>query len=137
MRKEIKSHPYGNRKQKKDAVLHLRIERIVMEKIKEKALQMGMSVSDMIRRHLSDHFLDIEEKSFHSAFLKLTYAWVDVVLARESKCAICKNNIDAYEKAWLAQGPPLPSPVVCSRCHSGLKGLDYKIAPAKKNGGVK
>ena len=44
------------RASRKDAVLHLRIEAEIMERIKTQATSKGVSISDLVRWHLAEHF---------------------------------------------------------------------------------
>ena len=109
------------RKARKDAVLHLRIEGEVMERIKVEAEARDMSVSDLVRSHLAEHFPAAAETPDRPAFLAVTYAWVDVVLAQGTRCATCRKALPPHTHARLAQGPPPPTRVVCGTCYDGLQ----------------
>jgi hypothetical protein len=114
-------HRKKKRKPRKDAVLHLRIEGDVMERIKIEAEARGMSVSDLVRSHLAEHFPAATETPDRPAFLAETYAWVDVVVAQETKCATCRKALPPRTHARLAQGPPPPTRVVCGTCYDRLQ----------------
>ena len=118
--------------ERKDAVLHLRIEGGLMARIKSEAEERGMSVSDLVRGHLSEHFRAPESGFAGPEFLAATYAWVDVSVARESRCAICKKELPAGSHAWMAQGPPPPPRVVCGTCYDTLQSAARKDTHDKK-----
>jgi hypothetical protein len=107
--------------ERKDAVLHLRIEGALMARIKSEARERDMSISDLVRGHLAEHFQADEADPVGPEFLKATYAWVDVNVARDSRCAICKKAVTAGSHAWMAQGPPPPPRVVCGTCYDTLQ----------------
>lgn len=109
-RKEEEKHP-------KDAVLHLRIERETVKRIKAEAKARQMSVSDLVRRHLAEHFPPTENQPERPAFLAVTFAWADVVVAQETRCAKCGKSLPAQSHGWLAQGPPPPTRILCGTCY--------------------
>ncbi len=107
--------------ERKDAVLHLRIEGGLMARIKAEAQDRDMSVSDLVRGHLSEHFQAPQPDPAAPEFLATTCAWVDVNVARDARCAVCKKPLPAGSHAWMAQGPPPPPRVVCGTCYDTLQ----------------
>ena len=123
LRREVKRQEEAERK---DAVLHLRIEGGLMARIKSEASDRGMSVSDLVRGHLSEHFQAPEPGTTGPDFLGTTYAWVDVNVARDARCAVCKKELPSGSHAWMAQGPPPPPRVVCGTCYDTLQSAARK-----------
>jgi len=120
LRREAKRQEEAERK---DAVLHLRIEGALMARIKAEAREREMSISDLVRGHLSEHFgtPDPAATGANPEFLATTYAWVDVNVARDSRCGVCKKPVPTGSHAWMAQGPPPPPRVVCGSCYDTLQ----------------
>lgn len=100
----------------KDAVLHLRIESEVMERIKAEAQRQKLSVSDLVRRHLAAHFAVNTPAEGVQAFLASTFAWSDAVLSQDTRCAVCGAFLARGSHARLANGPPPPARLVCDTC---------------------
>jgi len=116
------------RKRPKDAVLHLRIEEETMARIKAEAKARQMSISDLVRGHLAKHFAPSEKESDQPAFLAATFAWADVVVAQETRCAKCGKALPGQSHGWLAQGPPPPTRIVCGTCYDTFQ-TEKQLAP--------
>ena len=119
--RQIQREMERERKSKKDDVLHLRIEAEVVKRIKSEAHARQMSVSDLIRRHLAEHFQPDEGKSDAMKLLAGTLAWADMVVARATPCAMCGKVCSVQSHAWLAQGTPPPARIVCGSCYDEIQ----------------
>jgi hypothetical protein len=108
-------------KSAKNAVLHLRIEEAVMERIKAEAALRKMSVSDLVRCHLAEHFAPDSGDGEAPAFLRETFAWSDAVIMQDSQCALCQRAMPRGTNARLANGPPPPARLVCGPCYDGIQ----------------
>ena len=129
LRRNVKRQGRGRgRASRKDAVLHLRIEADIMKRIKSEAKASGVGISDLVRRHLAEHFRPNHSSGDSSGlnsrgapdFIKDTYAWTEIVLAKETRCAVCNSLLAAGDNAHLPQGPPPPAKIVCDKCHGQL-----------------
>jgi len=113
-----------SRASRKDAVLHLRIEAAIMEHIKVEAKARNISISDLVRRHLGEHFSpgDTGRNSSENGaeFVADTYAWTEIMLAKETRCEVCNVLLAVGDDAHLPQGPPPPAKIVCDKCHKKL-----------------
>ena len=128
LRRDVKRQEEAERK---DAVLHLRIEGGLMARIKAEAHERGVSLSDLVRGHLSEHFQEPDPGTSAPEFLGTTHAWVDVNVARDARCAVCKKGLPAGSHGWMAQGPPPPPRVVCGTCYDTLQSAARE--DARKN----
>jgi len=118
----------ARRRGAKDAVLHLRIEKEVMDRIKSEARLRKLSISDLVRACLSEHFPKAAETNGQPEFLQATYAWSDAVVMRDSPCAVCGAPLARGTSARLANGPPPPARLVCGPCYDAIQqDLDAAI----------
>lgn len=119
---DVEKHCRGDGRSRKDAVLHLRIEGEVMERIKAEAAARNLSVSDLVRGHLAEHFAAARpEGGAQPAFLLSVAAFSKASVTRESPCAACGVTLVRGVRAFLAHGP-FPAPqLVCGDCHGALQ----------------
>lgn len=119
---DVERHQAPARGCRKDAVLHLRIEGGVMERIKAEAAARNLSVSDLVRGHLSEHFAESKpEEAGAPAFLLAATAFSGAAVLRENPCAACGKAVGRGGRAFLAHGP-FPAPqLVCGDCHDALQ----------------
>lgn len=117
---DVEKHQHAGRGCRKDAVLHLRIEGGVMDRIKAEAAARNLSVSDLVRGHLAEHFSEARGTGGLPDFLAATSAFSEVAVMRESPCAVCGEILPRGAPARLAHGP-FPAPhLVCAACHDAL-----------------
>jgi hypothetical protein len=109
------------RKLKKDAVLHLRVESDIMDRIKTEASARDMSVSDLVRCYLVERFSETCVDKGLPEFLQGVSAFSDVVVVNNSRCAICEQVLPRGTNARLAHGPLPPARLVCGNCYDGLQ----------------
>lgn len=122
----------SRRREKKDAVLHLRLEADLMERVKFEAKAHGMSVSDFVRVHLLAG-LAAPASDGAPAFLAQTSAWTDAVVMRAGSCAVCNDLMPKGARARLANGPPPPARLICGDCYERL--LAESVEDAEPHGG--
>jgi hypothetical protein len=121
LQRDVEKQRWAERKHKKDAVLHLRIEGDVMDRIKVEAAAREMSVSDLVRCHLVERFSETCSSGGSREFLLTTSAFSDVVIMKDSRCAVCGRVLLRGTSARLAYGPPPPARLVCGDCYDGLQ----------------
>ena len=121
LQQEVENQKWAERKLKKDAVLHLRVERDIMDRIKAEAAARDMSVSDLVRCHLVERFSGNHPCEGSPDFLLTTTAFTDVVIVRDTRCAVCDHVLLRGASAQLACGPPPPPRLVCGNCYDGLQ----------------
>jgi hypothetical protein len=128
---EVEKHRRTLRKLIKDAVLHLRIERDIMKRIKAEAEAREMSISDLVRTYLVERFSENRAEEGSPKFLLATSAFSDVEVIQDTHCAICDELITRGTHARLAHGPSPPERMVCPNCYDNLQSqfLD-QAAPA-------
>jgi hypothetical protein len=121
LQRDIEKHRCFKRKLKKDAVLHLRIEGEIMERIKDEAKIREISISDLIRGYLVERFSVPPVTGEIPAFLSETNAFSNVIVMKNGSCAACGHALAMGASAHLAHGPfPLPH-FVCGNCYETLK----------------
>ena len=121
LQREVERKLWAERKLKKDAVLHLRIEARVMDRIKTEAELRDMSVSDLVRCYLTDRFSETSTTDNLPDFLLITSAFSEVVVTNNTNCAACDQILDRGTCAHLAHGP-FPTPrLVCASCYTTLQ----------------
>ncbi len=121
LQQQVEKKRWMERKAKKDAVLHLRVEEDVMDRIKAEALARNMSVSDLVRCHLDERFSDTRTCDGIPEFLLATTAFSEVKIMRDSRCAVCDKTLPCGASAQLACGPPPPLRMVCDKCYGGIQ----------------
>lgn len=121
LQRDVKMQRLAERRLRKDAVLHLRIEREVMARIKAEAEARDMSLSDLVRCHLLERFCKTRAGEGTPEFLLATSAFSGVEVLQNSHCAICDELIPGGASARLAHGPPPPARLVCTNCYDGLQ----------------
>ena len=118
LQREVERKLWAERKLKKDAVLHLRIEGSLMDRIKAEAALREMSVSDLVRCYLMERFSDMSATEDLPDFLLVTSAFSEVVVTNNTNCAACDQMLERGTCAHLAHGP-FPTPrMVCTRCYT-------------------
>ena len=116
LQREVERKLWAERKLKKDAVLHLRIEGSVMDRIKAEATLRDMSVSDLVRIYLTEQFSETVTSNDMPEFLLATSAFSEVVVINSNHCAACNQMLERGTCAHLAHGP-FPTPrLVCGNC---------------------
>lgn len=126
LQRDVKKQRRAERKLKKNAVLHLRVEGDIMERIKVEAAARDMSVSDLVRGHLAECFSVTYPCKDSPDFLLATTAFSDVVIVRDSRCAVCDQILSRGKHAMLAYGPPPPERLVCGKCFDDLQSQSEK-----------
>ena len=121
LQREVERQRRAERRLRKDAVLHLRIEGEVIARIKAEAAARDMSVSDLVRCHLAERFSGSRAGEGTPEFLLATSAFSDVEIVQDSHCAICGEIMARGASARLAHGPPPPARLVCANCYDGLQ----------------
>ncbi len=117
---DVEKHQHAGRGSRKDAVLHLRIEEAVMDRIKAEAAARNLSVSDLVRGHLAEHFAENHAAAGLPDFLAAAAAFSEAAVMRDSPCAVCGEILPRGASAFLAHGP-FPAPhLVCVSCHDAL-----------------
>lgn len=121
LQREVERKLWAERKLKKDAVLHLRIEANVMDRIKAEATFRDMSVSDLVRCYLTERFSEIPTTDDLPDFLLVTSAFSEVVVTNNTNCSACDHMLERGTGAHLAHGP-FPTPrMVCTTCYTTLR----------------
>lgn len=121
LQREVEKKRRAERKLKKDAVLHLRIEGNIMERIKTEATLRDMSISDLVRCYLTERFSDRPTDDNIPDFLLMTTAFSEVTVTNNINCFTCNEMLARGTNAHLAHGPfPIPH-LVCSNCYSTLQ----------------
>jgi len=123
LQRDVEKHRQAKRRLRKDAVLHLRIEGDVMDRIKAEAEAREMSVSDLVRCYLVERFSEARSGEGTPEFLLATSAFSEVEVVHESQCAICDEVMPCGANARLAHGPPPPERLVCANCYDNLQTL--------------
>ncbi len=118
---EVEKQRQAERRLKKDAVLHLRIEGEVMDRIKAEAKARDMSLSDLVRCHLLERFSEPPAGENAPEFLRATSAFSEVDVLQDSHCALCGEAMPRGASARLAHGPPPPARFICANCYDGLQ----------------
>ncbi|HDP35003.1 MAG TPA: hypothetical protein ENN29_07845 [Candidatus Hydrogenedentes bacterium] len=121
LQREVEKKLWAKRKRKKDAVLHLRVEGSVMNRIKSEAAALDMSVSDLVRHYLTEHFREEGASGGMSEFLFASSAFSEVVIVNDNHCAVCDRTLHRGARAYLAHGPFPASPLVCGSCYKTLQ----------------
>ena len=121
LQQQVEKKRWMERKARKDAVLHLRVEEDVVERIKTEAAARNMSVSDLVRCHLGEWFSDKRICDGIPEFLLATIAFTDVEIIRDARCAVCDKTLPRGANARLACGPPPPLRMVCDKCYDGIQ----------------
>ena len=121
LRQEVEKKKWAERKLRKDAVLHLRVEGDIMDRIKAEAAAREMSVSDLVRCHLVERFSGPPSEGGSPEYLLAANAFTDVVAMGENYCAVCNTVIPHGSKTRLACGPPPPARLVCGKCFDDLQ----------------
>ncbi len=121
LERDVKEQRWAQRKLKKDAVLHLRVESDIMERIKAEAAARDMSVSDLVRCHLEERFSETPTGEGAPEFLRSTTAFSDVMVMRNGRCAVCNQVLARGTNVRLAHGPPPPQRLVCGNCYERLQ----------------
>lgn len=121
LRQEVEKKKWAERKLKKDAVLHLRVEGDIMDRIKAEAAAREMSVSDLVRCHLVERFSGAPPVDGSPEFLLATTAFMEVVTMGANHCAVCDEVIPHSTRTRLACGPPPPARLVCGNCYDDLQ----------------
>lgn len=121
LERDVKKQRWAQRKLKKDAVLHLRVESDIMDRIKAEAAARDMSVSDLVRCHLAERFSETRTSKDSPEFLRSTSAFSDVMIMRNGRCAVCDQVLVRGTTVRLAHGPPPPERLVCANCYDGLQ----------------
>ena len=121
LERDVKKQRWAQRKLKKDAVLHLRVESDIMDRIKAEAAAQDMSVSDLVRCHLEERFSAPPISEGAPVFLRSTSAFSDVMVMRNGCCAVCSQVLPRGTNVRLALGPPPPERLVCGNCYDGLQ----------------
>ncbi len=121
LQREVEELRRAERKLKKDAVLHLRIEGAVMDRIKAEAAARDMSVSDLVRCHLVERFSEPRGSEGSPEFLLATSAFSDVAVMQDAECAMCGKAMPCGTSARLAHGPPPPARLLCGDCYEGIQ----------------
>src|SRR5690606_18921047 len=96
-------------KGKKNAVLHLRIETELMERIKAEAAAHKLSLSDFVRLRLVEGLGKPVANDRTPDLLSETTAWSEAVVMHAAECALCGVSLGKGARAWLAHGPPPPA----------------------------
>jgi len=118
---EVKTKRRAERRLRKDAVLHLRIEGEIMDRIKAEAAARDMSVSDLVRCHLLERFSEPLPSEGTPEFLLATTAFSDVEVLQETHCAICDELMPRGTNVRMAHGPPPPARLICAPCYDALQ----------------
>ncbi len=121
LQREVERKLWAERKLKKDAVLHLRIEGGIMDRIKAEAELRDMSVSDLVRCYLTERFSELPTTDDLPDFLLVTSAFSEVVVTNNTNCAACDQVLERGTCAHLAHGP-FPTPrMICTTCYTTLR----------------
>ncbi len=121
LQQEVEKKRWMERKIKKDAVLHLRVESDILDQIKAEAAARDMSVSDLVRCYLVERFSSTDLSDGQPGFLLATTAFTDVVTLQDSRCAVCDKALPRGENVRLACGPPPPPRLVCDNCYTNIQ----------------
>jgi len=105
---------------KKNAVLHLRIESDLMDRLKAEAKAHKLSLSDFVRMRLVESLSTPAPNADTPEFLSTTTAWTEAVVMHDTTCAACGEPMPRGTRAWLAHGPPPPPRMICGACQETL-----------------
>jgi hypothetical protein len=115
---EVDARHRAQRKLRKDAVLHLRIERDLMERIKAEAQAAKVGISDLVRNRLAALFAEKPAPQAQtSGVFSDTLVWSSGVAVRPAACAGCGAPLAAGAAVWLAHGVAPPARLACDSCH--------------------
>ncbi|MDQ1256498.1 MAG: hypothetical protein QG656_1094 [Candidatus Hydrogenedentes bacterium] len=121
LQRDVERQLWAQRRLKKDAVLHLRVESDIMDRIKAEASARDMSVSDLVRCYLIERFSGTGVAEGLPDFLREVLAFSDVAVVNDSPCAACGQVLPRGTNARLAHGPLPPARLVCGNCYDGLQ----------------
>lgn len=121
LQQEVEKKKRMERRLRKDAVLHLRVEGDIMDRIKAEAAARNTSVSDLVRCHLGERFTENVPCGDTPEFLLATTAFTGVEIMRDSRCAVCDEVLPRGMNVRLACGPPPPPRLVCGKCYDGIQ----------------
>lgn len=115
---EVDARHRARRKLRKDAVLHLRVEGELMERIKAEARAAKVGISDLVRNRLALLFASTPTPPAEAAAVFAdTLAWSSGISVRAAACAGCGTSLAAGTAVWLAHGESGPTRLACDACH--------------------